>query len=189
MPAIPAIQKNVPIALVLFGGGIVTPFVWNTPLGGVRPEHIGLARPSRGTITHTAGAAFLDDFGEGVGQLVLSGHTGWIQDGTPGFVKFKVLEAIFVEYLRRRKALAAAGQDPNDVKLWYLDVLNAEALSVYPHEFRLERTRSRPLLYLYHMRFAVLLDLLQEGIRQAVEIVGGLNLPLAANGLARLEAI
>ena len=55
----------------------------------------------------------------------------------------------------------------NEAILVYIDTLNVEAFQVYPHEFTLERTKGRPLLYMYRMRFSVLKDLLQSALFSA----------------------
>lgn len=171
MPLVPAInQKDLPIVLTLFsnsvagalsvpGTAIPIVTVFGGPSGIVRPESISMARPARGTVSNTIGAAFLDDFGEGIGVVTLQGHTGW---QTGGLSAFSALKLTFTEYLARRKALREAGEDPNAIQLWYIDTLNLEAFSVYPVQFSLERTRNRSLLYFYRIQLLVLTDLLQQ---------------------------
>jgi hypothetical protein len=163
-------QKYRPIALLLMLNGFpVFAVLFNVPwLGTIRPEQIHLTRPARGTVTHTTGAAFIDDYGEGMGTLTIMGHTGWNAGLLPGILKFKAIEQLFIQYLALRQTRAAGGLDPDAVQLWWLDTLDLEALAVYPHEFVLEKTKSRPLLYFYRMRFSVTEDLLQGAITRAV---------------------
>lgn len=159
MPEISQADKT--ILFLLFGGGTTERVVFGTPGSGiVRPEHYSLTRISRGTVVQTVGSAFLDDFGEGPGQLVIAGSTGWgVGLEEPGIRKLKALEALFVEYEARRVRLRDRNQDPNVVKLWMTDDLNQESLSLYPLEFSLDRSKSRPLLYFYRMRFVIIEDL------------------------------
>lgn len=161
----PINQKNFPILILLTGGeffglSFPLPILFGTGLGIVRPETWTLQRPSRGTITHTAGSAFLDDFGSSVPVLTLAGNTGW-QEPTAlaGLVSLQLLEAMFQEYLLRRKRTAEAGQDPDTVHLFYFDALNLQAFLVYPHEFQANRQKNNPLLYFYNIRFSALRDL------------------------------
>jgi hypothetical protein len=169
----PLSQKYLPILFLLQGGGFTLPIPFGVPLGIIRPEHYSFSRTSRGTVTQTAGTAFLDDYGEGPGQLQIAGHTGWGAGyEPPGVFKLKALEAMFVEYEARRMRLRDRNADPNVVQLWMLDSLNLEALSLYPLEFSLDRTRAKPLLYYYRMRFVVIADLLTDAIGGAVDALG-----------------
>lgn len=178
---------GLPIGVLLFGGGIPIPHLFDqdTALGTTPPETLQYARISRGNVVNTAGGAHVEDWGEGIGQLSVYGHTGWKAGGIPGEVRFKALEALFVEYEDRRDRLARAGADPDVVQLWWLDAMNLEALSIYPHEFVLERSRTRPLLQFYRIRASVLVDLLKEAI-YSIPTSGGL--PDITAGLGTLMA-
>jgi hypothetical protein len=161
----PLSQKYLPIIFALYGSGIPIVVPFGIPgLGLIRPEQLSIQRSSRGTLMNTAEDAFLQDFGEGIPRLTIAGHTGWDSGPLSGLPGFKLLEALFVDYLQQRRRLATSGQDPNKVQLLYIDTLNVEAFSVYPHEFTLERTKQRPLLYMYRMQFSVLKDLLQSAL-------------------------
>lgn len=168
--SMPIIQKNLPIVFILQGGELFAekipiPILFGTGIGLVTPENWQLLRPSRGTITHTATAAFLDDFGPGVPMLLMSGTTGWSEPKEfGGIVGLQALEVMFQEYLNRRKRMAEAGLDPDLVHLLYLDALHVQALLVYPHEFQIDRTKNSPLLYFYHMRLSALRDLKYEAL-------------------------
>jgi hypothetical protein len=166
-------QKDLPILLDLQGGGFFSsplnfplPLLFGTPVGIIRPENLTITRPDRGTVVHTAGNAWLDDFGRGVPTLTFSGHTGWQEPSVAlaSIVAFKLFEALLVEYEERRKRVAAKGGDPDVVKLLYFDALNAQAFVLYPIEFTLNRTKSHPLLYFYQARFYVLFDLIYDSL-------------------------
>jgi hypothetical protein len=191
----PLSQKELPITFLLrvqFGGipipiPIPTPVIFGFPSGIVRPEQLAIHRPARGTVTHTAGAAFLDDYGP---IITIRGHTGWANpEGLAGIASLKALEALFVAYLEIRRAIADAGNDPNIVELWFVDALNIEAFAVYPHEFILERQRSRPLLYFYRMRLSGLRDLLQEAAGGAVDLVANFSAASASAALGNLANV
>lgn len=173
----PLDQTDLPIIFALQGGSfflgpIPAPVIFGTAAGLVRPERLDIDRPTRGLITHTAGTAFLDDFGEGVQELAFVGTTGYDNPtGWAGLASWKALEFLLIEYERRRERTAALLQDPNDVKLYYFDTLNLEAFSLYPRRFRMTRNKQRPLLYNYDLRFDVLADLLTDTL-----YTGGANL-------------
>lgn len=159
------IQENLPIVFILVGSpllqGLPGPVVFGNPGMIIRPESLSISRPTRGTITHTAKSAFLDDFGMGIPILSLSGHTGY-NEPLPGFAglpALKVIESLFILYEQSREQLATINADPDLVKLYYFDVLNLQAFSLFPQELTVERMKTRSLLYFYRMRFAVLQDL------------------------------
>jgi hypothetical protein len=167
-PAYP--QQFMPIVFILYSGlnlidlatgeiPIIVPF--GIPLIGlVRPDHLSIHRRARGAIMHAARGAVLDDFGEGAPQLLMQGNTGWRGSLISGMTGFKLIELLMIEYERRRLTRTQQGRDPNDVKLWYFDVLNLEAFEIYLHESTFEKDRTRPLLYFYRIRATVVKDLL-----------------------------
>lgn len=171
----PLDQSDLPIILTVSGGSsflgpLPIPFLFGGPGGIVRPESLSVPRPTRGSVIHTADSAFLDDFGPGVPQITMQGHTGWNNPtGFAGLPALKALEALFLEYLARRKRTADALGDPNDVTMGFFDVLNGQAFSVYPIEFSADRQARRgALLYYYRMRFWVLKDYLHSPVLPAL---------------------
>lgn len=188
----PIDQSDLPLIFALQGGAsflgpIPAPVVFGTAVGLVRPERLDLDRPTRGQIIHTADRAFLDDFGEGVQELVFMGTTGYDNpSGWAGLVSFKALELLFVEYERRRKRTADLLLDPDSVKLYYFDVLNLEALSLYPRRFRLTRSRQRPLLYQYDLRFDVVEDLLTNTLFDLPDFLKSFDLSGLLQGIQTL---
>ncbi len=156
----PLPQEFLPILLLLLGGGFPLPVPFNL---AIKPENIAIARPARASITHTAGTPFIDDYGQGVGVLTIQGHTGWNPElfaPLRGLPFFEMLQLCFTLFLNRRQALKQQNQDPEQVQLLYFDAMNVQAFAVFPQEFVLERTRTRPLLYLYRMRLAIVEDML-----------------------------
>src|SRR5262245_21925321 len=108
-------QKDLPLLWDLQGGfslggiPVPLPFIMGSPAGIVhRPDSLRLTRPSRGVVINTAESAFLDDYGRAVPLLTIHGNTGWDLTPLSGVWAFKILEAMFTEYLERRKRLALA---------------------------------------------------------------------------------
>jgi len=161
-------QESRPLVFILFTVSSLASLITDPPLvallgnpGMVHPETYNYRRPSRGAVLNTAAAAFLDDFGEGVGLINIDGVTGF-QGGDTGLAYFKNLELMFIEYHRRRDSMRdVQGGNPDAVKLWLIDTLNLEASEIYPMSFDLVRTRNRPLLFQYRIQLVVLTDLLQ----------------------------
>lgn len=145
----PSGDTYLPPTLGLFDGGPVAvhPFL-------TRPEEIQYTKPTRAALIHTLGGAWVDDWGEGVNEIQISGHTGYRTSAGPGLLHMLNLRyMIFEGFHNRRMARAAAAQDVDLVELYLVDTLNGTAGRVFPVSFQLRRHKSRPLLYLYQMRF------------------------------------
>lgn len=145
----PPSDTYIPITLGLFDGGPVGvhPFL-------IRPEEIQYTKPTRAAVLHTLGGAWVDDWGEGVTEIQINGHTGHDSSLGPGFLHFLNLRhLIFEAFHNRRMARAQAGQDVDLVELYLVDPINFTAGRVFPILFTLRRNKSRPLLYQYQMRF------------------------------------
>jgi hypothetical protein len=192
--ALPA-QENRPLIFLLFNdagllsslSGIPTFAILGNP-GTVHPESYNYRRPSRGAVLNTAGAAFLDDFSQGVGMISIEGNTAAM--GDLGLINFKNLELMFISYHAQRDALKAVGADPSTVHLWLVDTLNVEASDVYPMEFNLVKLRNRPLLYQYRIQLVVLSDLLTNGLTSLVsDLIPSLSTASAAAVSADLASI
>lgn len=169
-----AYQKTAPIALILFGAGIPMFAAFAVPgIGIIRPQSIRVTREGKGTVYHTDRSAYLDDFGQGAATLLVNGHTGFNQHLLSGLPSFKLMEAIFVEFLERRARLRDQNRDPNLTQLWWIDTLMAEAFSVYPMQFTGDKTAGKPLFYFYGFHFVVIRDLLQEAVYQAIDFLSG----------------
>lgn len=164
-------QRYLPIVFLVrapftFGLPVpIPPVIFGNPDFIVRPATLNYTRPARGTILNTAGAAFLDDFGIGVSRIFMQGHTGYDQ-GFSGLAALESLRLLFVGYEEARQIVAASGLlDPNDIELWLIDALNAEAWSVYINLFTVERMRGKgSLLYHYRLQMTGLKDLRLAGV-------------------------
>lgn len=143
-----------PIAFALDAGGILSvPVQLN-----VRPEDLTRTEPSRTTVHQTMGrdvAGWVDNFGEGLPTLTLSGHTGWRSGGVrgeDGAQHFETLNSLVQhDYHRAKQAAIDTGINPAAVKLLFIDMLDDFAWSVTPTTFVLRRSKSRPLLFQYNI--------------------------------------
>lgn len=150
-------QKNRPVGLVILDS-------FGLPLGGLgipmgfylfypRPEDLQYTHPSRGTVIQTFDGGFVDDFGEGLTDISVSGHTGWNGDLLPGELKFYALrDLVILRYHNLRAGKARAGLPIDSVKLYWVDTLNMMVYEVYPVSFTARRNRQQPLLYKFSMR-------------------------------------
>jgi hypothetical protein len=159
-------QRSRPIFFLLMEAGVPRWGAWLQP----RPEDLSYNYPTRATVIQTLGGAYVDDFGEGVCEIALSGTTAYkqgplsnlglgeiwddlglnLEQGDLMFVSMR--DWLVKRYHDLRLAHANAGLDPNLVQLIWVDTLNLTAWVVYPLVFGLRRSRNRPLLYQYHMR-------------------------------------
>jgi hypothetical protein len=143
-----------PIAFLLQKqGGFSTPVTLK-----IRPEDLTRNEPSRATVTQTLGRGtqgWVDDFGEGLPSVTISGHTGWRSSagsGEDGAEAFESLNNLVQhDYHDARQAAIDAGMDPAGVKLIFIDMLDGFTWSVTPTQFVLRRSRSRPLLFQYNI--------------------------------------
>ena len=155
----PTSQKEMPIALIMQGSFI--------PLAeyyfDLRPEELTYTHPTRASVIQTLGGAWVDDFGEGLVDIALSGHTGWRANDTPlptapsmldGMEKVIELRRLFFEeFHQQRMAAAQSGIDPDDaVQMMFADALNMALYRVYPVSLQIRKHKSRPLLYQYQLR-------------------------------------
>lgn len=148
-----------PIAFVLQNGG-----VFSAPVNLViRPQELTITSPSRSTVHQTLGrdvSGWVDDFGAGLPSAVLSGHTGWraLNGGGPdGHERFLNLRRLFVaDFPDAKQSAIESGQDPTDVKLLFVDMLDDLSWSINPGSFVLRRSKSQPLLIQYNISFQAL---------------------------------
>src|SRR6185437_6490323 len=140
MASTPGIQAQLPIIWLLSALLVPIDFIVMSTNFPIKPQQLNLARNARGTVFNTATAAFLNDFGEGVPTLEISGNTGFGSEFGQGFIDFKALEGLFANYLNLRQQSFS----PNDITLTYIDTINVEAFNVYPMRFTLQRTARSP---------------------------------------------
>jgi hypothetical protein len=136
-------------------------------------------------VHQTLGGAWADNFGPGIDQISISGHTGWRRrDGSnlDGQERFTQLKAqVFDEWHARRRDAIRNGQDPDTVQLIFADALDNFAVVVLPGSFTLRRSRSRPLISQYQIAMTVL----DQNIDQA-QYLTPVTTSKSANGLEAL---
>lgn len=124
----------------------------------VRPEDLTRTEPSRLTVHQTLGRGaqgWVDNFGEGLPSVAISGHTGWraagynAQDGVQAFEHLNTL--VMHSYHAAKQSAIDTGRDPAGVKLLFIDMLDGFSWSVAPTQFVLRRSKSRPLLMQYNI--------------------------------------
>ena len=143
-------QKNRPVGLLLFNTNMPIPIPY---LFYPRPEDLQYTHPSRGTVIQTFDGGWIDDFGEGLTDIVATGHTGWNGELLPGELKFYALrDLVILQYHQQRANNAAAGFPIENVHLFWVDTLNMFVYEVYPISFMSKKNRQRPLLYQYSLR-------------------------------------
>ena len=146
---IPNSQKYLPISFLLMDpGGMIAEMDLI-----IRPEELSRQTPSRLNVTQTLGGAFADSFGPGIGQIMLSGNTGWrgtdTEDGAALFIRLK--NTVFSEWHKKRQERESRQLNPDCVQLVLADQLNGYAVVVAPENFRLQRHRTKPLLSQYNI--------------------------------------
>lgn len=125
----------------------------------IRPEDLTRESPSRVSVSQTLGSAWADSFGAGLNQITIAGHTGWRGNVTEdGLALFQRLRRIAYERWHAERAAAQqSGRDPDQaVELVFADELNGYAAVVVPLLFRLQRSKSRPLLAQYRIQMTEL---------------------------------
>ncbi|ENQ1546128.1 hypothetical protein ACEOHC_003940 [Salmonella enterica] len=144
-----------PIAFTLqTANGLSTPVTLK-----IRPEDLTRTETQRTTTTQTQGRGIIgwvDHFGEGLPTLSISGHTGWRTaqgSGEDGAQAFETLNQLIMhEYPDAVQNAINAGQDPSQVRLIFVDMLDNFSWVVVPQQFVLRRSKSRPLLFQYTMQ-------------------------------------
>lgn len=143
-----------PIAFVLQNGQVFSsPVVLK-----IRPEDLTRPETARATVTQTLGRGqqgWVDNFGEGLPSCRISGHTGWrssTASGEDGAEAFETLNWLVTKtYHRAKQDAIDNGEDPAQVKLLFIDMLDNFCWNVNPAIFEMKRNKSRPLLFQYNM--------------------------------------
>lgn len=142
-------QKDRPVGLVLIDlmAPVPIPFMFSP-----RPDDVQYTHPSRGSVIQTFDGGFVDDFGEGLADIQVSGNTGW-SGKIPGEARFYQLrDMIVLQYHQMRANKAKAGLPIDLVRLYWADTLHAFTYEVYPVSLTTRKNRQRPLLYQYTLR-------------------------------------
>ena len=124
----------------------------------MRPEEVVYTHPTRATVVQTLGGAWVDDFGEGLVDITLSGHTGWRPGNTVGGEEafYLLREGCFWLFHGMRMDAARSGRDPDQVQMTLVDTLNLGVYKVYPVSMQTRKHRTSPLLYRYQLRLTAL---------------------------------
>lgn len=125
----------------------------------IRPEDLSRSTPSRMSVNQTLGSAWVDAWGEGLESITLSGTLGWRAgpDGRDGGERLiDMREQTFARWHALRQRAVDIGDDPNQVKLRFVDTLNRYTSVVAPQVFEIRRSKSRPLLASYRISFIAL---------------------------------
>lgn len=122
----------------------------------IRPQDLNRTEPTRASVHQTLGrdvGGWVDNFGAGLGSVVITGHTGWGGGGRPdGVQAFLDLNQLVVhDYNEAKQAAIDSGRDPGSVKLIFADLLDDFTWSVVPMQFSLRRSKSQPLLLQYNI--------------------------------------
>jgi hypothetical protein len=124
----------------------------------IRPQDLTRSESSRATVNQTLGrqvSGWLDNFGEALPSVTLSGHTGWREiagTGQDGLQHFGALnDLVQHQYHAAKQSAIDSGLDPAGVKLLFVDMLDDFAWSVVPMQFVLRRNKQSPLLYQYNI--------------------------------------
>lgn len=132
------------------------PFAFNLV---IRPEDLTRTETSRLAVQQTLGGAWADNFGRGLANITISGHTGWrgtvrLGDGLAIFQQLR--DQVFLQWHSKREDAIGRGNDPDLVKLIFADALDDYAAVVAPLSFVLKRSKTRPLLAQYQIGMTVL---------------------------------
>lgn len=101
----------------------------------------------------TMDGGFVDDFGEGLTDIIVTGNTGWNGGTVSGELKFYDLrDMVVINYHNMRKIKADLGLPIDTVKMYWVDTLNLLVYEVYPLSFVARKNKQRPLLYQFTMR-------------------------------------
>lgn len=125
----------------------------------IRPEDLTVSFPSKVSVNQTLGGAWVDSFGEGLEPVTITGTTGWRADesGKDGVDRLiELRENTYHRWHSQRADAVAQGNDPDQVKLRYVDTLNQYSRVIVPQVFEIRRSRSRPLLATFRISFIAL---------------------------------
>lgn len=154
----PTSQKDRMVSFRLDGRAVGYPPVWyHLP---IRPEDLAVEYPSRASVhqslSNQSVMGWVDDFGEGLPVVVISGHTGWRRNPVTGWDGERAFRELHKQVMREwhnyRQQAINVGKDPDLIKLTFIDDLDNIAYLVVPLHFNLRRTRTRALLIQYNIR-------------------------------------
>lgn len=181
--------KNV--VLYLYTDGLITGTVKKDQrfVFPVNPEEFSVSRNERVQVVQTLGEPFIDEFGKGMPTLTVRGTTGWrirpTIENIDGHEAFRRLHRNFIDgYFDQRQAKVGAGLNPDDVMLVVVNNVDDLSYKVVPQNFKLLRSRVKPLLYQYEITFGVLEDL--NSIEASKKVEDLVSKPKSRNWLSAL---
>ena len=135
----------------------------------INPETANYGFPSRSTVVQTLGGATIDHFGIGVPTITLAGTTGWnVRGSIDGFKAYKALQAFFELYqselakdtsskaLPTRKSYSVIFEVDGELSVEYQDGPSDLTYQVHLQDLKINRTKSRPLLFPFTLIMRVL---------------------------------
>ncbi len=159
----------------------------------IRPEDLSRREPARVLEHQTLGGLWVDDFGQGVTTIEISGTTGWhggqSEDGRTLFQDLH--DKVFAKWFALRDGYAATGKNPDNVQLIFSDSLNQHVDVVVPKQFTLRRHKARPLLAQYQISMLSLGPAEMGGLSIPDSIWNSVNNPYGryTSSIANLDAI
>jgi hypothetical protein len=172
-----------PISFVLDNRGSLSSPVYLP----IRPEDLSRSEPIRASVHQTLGRevqGWVDNFGEGLPNVTISGHTGWGYKpglGLDGFQSFEALnELVAHDYPAKIQQAIDYGHDPAGVKLLFIDLLDSFAWQVVPTQFNLRRSKSSPLLFRYNIVMQAVSTSVDGGLSKFFPFLGSASAGLNA---------
>jgi hypothetical protein len=127
------------------------------------PDDIVDTRPARSSVTPTRGGMWLEDFGSGIREISLKGHTGfkkmrWVNstEELDGKQLMERLAELIMVYRQERVNRVNNGGNLRSLLMVFHYFMNNVNVIVHPMQFRILQSKSSPLLYSYEITFTVL---------------------------------
>lgn len=141
------------------------------------PDEFVELNPSRSGVTQARGGYWVEDFGPGIKEIQVRGHTGFKKlnlDGETldGKQSFNKLKGLYTEYNDMRRSKYDLSEDFRKIKMVFHMAADDVTVVVHPMNFTVKRSKSNPLLYMYEMRLIVLgnyIDLIAPPFDQVLE--------------------
>lgn len=130
----------------------------------LNPEEYTQREVSRGEVVHTFGGLYVEDWGRGMTEITLRGTTGYGARTdvrgreTDGYQAFKDLRGDVFRYFLQPE-MEQKQNISNVYQLKFYNWEDDEYFFIYPRAFSLNRSVSRPLLYVYDFSFYCLEEL------------------------------
>lgn len=156
----------------------------------VNPEDLSINEPAKVNVVQTLGGAYVEDFGQGLPVVSISGSTGFttktsaegkVRDGWVEFRDFR--ENVYRKFLYEKS---------KDYALYWYNWEDDEYFLIQPTNFRTLRNRQAPTMYRYEFQFTclkrlTLISKITQSEKKTVKLqsLGDISTELTAN-LSRL---